>query len=72
MPDSQADRAMLYASYAEICLKAATILPDRDTRVVHREMAAEWLILANQAATLDQVLGEQLAGETPRRTKSIS
>jgi hypothetical protein len=69
MPDSQADRAMLYASYAEICLKVATMLPDRDTRVVHREMAAEWLMLAEQAATSAVV---QIDRQTTRRTESAS
>jgi hypothetical protein len=69
VPDSQADRAMLYASYAEICLKAATILPDRGTRVVHREMAAEWLMLAEQATTSDPA---QIAGQTTRPSNSIS
>ena len=52
---TQADKAMLYASYAETCLKAVAVLPDREARVVHREMAAEWIMLAGQAA--DMALG---------------
>jgi len=50
---------MTYASYAEHCLKVAELLPDREARVVHREMAAEWLRLAGQAA------GAQQAGRKP-------
>jgi hypothetical protein len=55
---TQADKAMLYASYAETCLKAAPVLPDREARVVHREMAAEWFRLAEQAATSDMARGK--------------
>lgn len=58
-----ADRAMLYASYAQACLKAAAILPDRDARVVHREMAAEWLKFAEQDATSDVALDDN---QSPR------
>ena len=50
MSASPADQAMTYASYAEHCLKMAELLPDRESRVIHREMAAEWLRLAGQAA----------------------
>jgi len=59
MSASPADQAMTYASYAEHCLKVAELLPDREARVVHREMAAEWLRLAGQAA------GAQQAGRKP-------
>ena len=50
---SQADQAMIYASYAEQCVKIATTLPDRQARIIHREMAAEWFRLASQAAASD-------------------
>jgi len=43
---------MLYASYADTCLSAVPLLADRDARVIHREMAAEWLMLADQALML--------------------
>jgi hypothetical protein len=35
-----------YQIYAEHCLKVAAIIPDRESRVLQREMAAEWLKLA--------------------------
>jgi hypothetical protein len=47
---SQADKAMEYANYAKHCLEIARKIPDRESRVVHREMAAEWFKLADQAA----------------------
>ena len=36
-----------YVSYAEHCLAMAKIAPEHDSRVVLREMAAEWLRLAD-------------------------
>jgi hypothetical protein len=36
-----------YASYAEHCLAMAKIAPEHDSRFVLREMAAEWLRLAD-------------------------
>jgi len=71
MPISSADRAMLYASYAEMSLKAVTLLPDREARVIHREMAAEWLMLADQAAISSPVRGEPLDAPAPRHIRSV-
>jgi hypothetical protein len=42
-----------YVGYAKHCLQAAARLPDRKTRIILREMAAEWTALAGQAATQD-------------------
>ena len=39
------DPGRSYDSYAEFCLKIASRTPDRNSRVVLREMAAEWLKL---------------------------
>jgi hypothetical protein len=50
---SQADKAMEYVSYAQHCLKIAGKISDRESRVVHREMAAEWFNLADRAAEED-------------------
>jgi hypothetical protein len=36
-----------YVRYAEHCLEMAKIAPDQESRVVLREMAAEWLKLAD-------------------------
>ena len=52
MAVSQADKAMEYANYARHCLEIARQIPGRESRVIHREMAAEWFKLADQASTL--------------------
>jgi hypothetical protein len=36
-----------YARYAEHCLAMVTVAVDQNARVIQREMAAEWLKLAN-------------------------
>ncbi len=36
-----------YARYAEHCLNTAPQLEDQKSRRMHREMAAEWIRLAN-------------------------
>ena len=38
-----------YARYAEHCLDMVTITKDRDARAIQREMAAEWMRLADAA-----------------------
>jgi hypothetical protein len=50
MGKSQADKAMEYADFARHCLKIAPSLSDREDRVTHREMAAEWIKLAGDVA----------------------
>jgi hypothetical protein len=50
---SQADKAAEYVSYAEHCLKIAERLSDHKSRIVQREMAAEWIKLAGDAADHD-------------------
>jgi len=50
---SQADKAAEYVNYAEHCLKIAGRLPDQKSRIVHREMAAEWIKLAGDAVDQD-------------------
>jgi hypothetical protein len=37
-----------YVRYAEHCLAMAKIAPDQPSRIVQREMAAEWLKLAEK------------------------
>jgi hypothetical protein len=41
-------KQMQYERYAEYCLKAAPLATDREVRVILREMAAEWLKLAEK------------------------
>ena len=48
-----------YTRYAEHCLAAVRIARDQQSRVLQREMAAEWLRLAG---TLER---EQAAGSIP-------
>jgi hypothetical protein len=48
---SQADKAIEYADYAKHCLKVVDKIPDQASRIIHREMAAEWFKLADQAAS---------------------
>jgi hypothetical protein len=50
---SQADKAMEYADFARHCLKIAGSLFRREDRITHREMAAEWIKLAGDAADQD-------------------
>jgi hypothetical protein len=40
------DKSAEFEAYAEHCLKTLRHIPDRETRVMLREMAAEWLNLA--------------------------
>ena len=39
----------LYAHYAAHCLHMVTAAKDQDSRAIQREMAAEWLKLADDA-----------------------
>ena len=50
MAISRADKAMEFANYAMHCLEVVGKIRDRASRVIHREMAAEWFKLADQAA----------------------
>jgi hypothetical protein len=56
---SQADKAIEYAGYAKHCLKIVDKIPDQASRMIHREMAAEWFKLADQAASGDATAGAQ-------------
>ena len=41
----------LYAHYAAHCLHMVTAAKDQDSRAIQREMAAEWLKLADDGST---------------------
>lgn len=43
----EADRHKEYVCYAEHCLQMAKIATEQGSRVIQREMAAEWLKLAD-------------------------
>jgi hypothetical protein len=47
---SKSDKAMEYAHYAQHCLRIVDKIPDQESRMIHREMAAEWFNLADLAA----------------------
>jgi hypothetical protein len=42
----KSDKHKEYAHYAEHCLRMVPVAPDREYRATQREMAAEWLRLA--------------------------
>jgi hypothetical protein len=52
---TKSDKAMEYANYARHCLKIVDKIPDQESRMIHREMAAEWFKLADQAATSSEL-----------------
>ena len=64
---SQADKAAEYINYAHHCLKAADRLPDRGSRVLFREMAAEWIRLAGDAVQLELAQGWQQTSRAKKR-----
>jgi hypothetical protein len=63
---------MEYANYAAHCLKTMATIPDHESRIIHREMAAEWLKLAAQAAGEDAALGARAAGRAKAPTRARS
>ena len=61
MTTPENDKSEEYERYAAYCLKAAARLPDQESRRIHREMAAEWLRLAEAIQTPGlRLLGESL------------
>jgi len=44
------DKHREYARYAQHCLEMAPVAPDQEYRAIQREMAAEWLKLADTVA----------------------
>jgi hypothetical protein len=69
---SKADKAMEYVNYAKHCLKIVRTIPDQESRIVHREMAAEWMKLAGQSATDDVERGRRANGPAKARTRARS
>jgi hypothetical protein len=58
---SPANRAQQYIDFANNCLKVAPSLPERQDRVTHREMAAEWI-------RLGQIFAEDAAHDASMQT----
>ena len=50
MRNENADKAAEYTHYAERCVETAKTLTNQEDRTLHREMAAEWLRLAQLIA----------------------
>ena len=66
MGNENADKAAVYTRYAECCVETAKTLRDREDRSLQREMAAEWLRLA-------QLIAEDAAysaRSSPKRRKT--
>ena len=61
-----------YARYAEHCLKQVASSPDQNSRSLLREMAAEWLNLADRAETEDTVVAASANGRANGHTKAGS
>ncbi|MGB6540583.1 MAG: hypothetical protein WBF03_06865 [Xanthobacteraceae bacterium] len=47
VPVPESDRHKDYVRYAEHCLNVVTATADQESRSIQREMAAEWLRLAD-------------------------
>jgi hypothetical protein len=62
---TKSDTAMQYAIYAQHCLMSVLNIPDQASRMIHREMAAEWFKLADQASRV-----RILSGATAVATKA--
>jgi hypothetical protein len=65
---SKADKAHEYMRYAEHCLETAGILPKQEARMLHREMAGEWIKLAQEMVN-DAAFGALAPGQ--RRKSSL-
>ena len=53
------DKHKEYASYAEHCLEMVPVAPNQEYRAIQREMAAEWIRLAelhSSAAKADEMI----------------
>jgi hypothetical protein len=61
-----ADKATEYVRYAEHCVETAKTLRDREERSLHREMAAEWLRLAQLIA--EDAANSARSGPKARKT----
>jgi hypothetical protein len=51
---ANANKAAQYTRYAEHCVETARTLREQEARILHREMAAEWIRLA-------QLIAEEVA-----------
>jgi hypothetical protein len=52
MTGSKNEKRKVYAHYAAHCLHMVTVAKDQDSRAIQREMAAEWLKLADGVRNL--------------------
>jgi hypothetical protein len=54
MAEEPTDKRERYVDYANCCLQLAKVVSDNNSRVLLREMASEWLKLAEQSYDRDQ------------------
>ena len=62
----KSDKATEYMAYGKHCLKVVAKIPDQASRVIHREMAAEWFNLAEQAAENTTLV--MMSDHAPKKT----
>jgi hypothetical protein len=72
MARSNADKAMEYVNYAKHCLKVAGVIQDRESRLMMREMAGEWMMLDDRSATVDTTFGADAVRPQKRQAKARS
>ena len=64
MSVSKSDKHEEYARYATCCLEMTAVAKDHDARVILREMAAEWLKLAEVFESVEAL--ERFGGSSPK------
>ena len=67
---SKADKANEYVGYAKHCLKIAEALPEHESRILLREMAAEWMKLAQVTAEDASLGASKLSRKSTARARS--
>jgi hypothetical protein len=66
MANPKNEKRKQYAHYAAHCMYLVTAATDPDARAIQREMAAEWLKLA------DAILHPMVPAESPSRPPQVS
>ena len=66
MANPKNEKCKQYAHYAAHCMYLVTAATDPDARTISREMAAEWLKLA------DAILHPMVPAESPSRPPQVS
>jgi hypothetical protein len=59
MAEPLIDKRERYVGYATKCLQLAKVISDNQSRLVLKDMASEWLKLAEEAEAGDRGIGDQ-------------